>query len=206
MKKRILSILTVLLLTMILTSTVSAGGNVGLSRVQFKLGSLIAEGFVKNTGNVDITVVLDAVGLPMITCINPDSEGENVPGHTKLKVSASGQQTLFGDSEGSGNNKRAFNVETVDPETIPWDVAGCPDSSWTAQVDFISWTKAKISVFDATSEGGSGLTALDSKEPPENNPLVWQSYGCRTRQERATVSCRPVSDHDDDDDDDDPDR
>jgi hypothetical protein len=203
MKKKFLSVLTVFLITIMLTSTVSAGGNVKLSGVRFALGSLIAEGFVKNTGNTDITVVLDATGIASITCTHLYSE--DVPGKKNVKVSASGQQTLYGGSEASAdsgsenNNKRAFYVETVDPETLPWDVAGCPSSEWTAQISFISWTKAKISVFNGIIGGGPGFTVTDSEEP-ENPVLTKQRYDCKTKPERGTVSCKPVKGDDDDDD------
>ena len=60
MKKKFLSMLTVFLLTTLMTSTVAAGGNVRLSSVQFRLGSLIAEGFASGLGNTDVTVVLNA--------------------------------------------------------------------------------------------------------------------------------------------------
>jgi len=60
MKKKILSILSVLLVATLLTSPVSAGGAVKLSGVQFKLGSLIANGTLTGLGNTDVSVVLDA--------------------------------------------------------------------------------------------------------------------------------------------------
>ncbi len=171
MKKRILFLLSVLLVTALLASPVSAGGGVGLTRVQFSLGSLIATGDVKGIGNTDVTMVLDASGTPLITCIN---NGDNsVPGQSSPKVSASGSQLLNGNDPLRKNGKAAFFTETDDPETLSWDVAGCPNSNWTGHIDFIFWTDATISVLDTSTQ------AL----------LLKQAYTCTTT--RTSVSCTP---------------
>jgi hypothetical protein len=85
MKKNILSFLSALLIATFLTSPVSAGPGIRLSGVQFSLGSLIASGFASGLGNTDVTVVLDASGIPAITCTN--NGGNDVPGQSSPKVS-----------------------------------------------------------------------------------------------------------------------
>ncbi|HLO32330.1 MAG TPA: hypothetical protein VK249_24485 [Anaerolineales bacterium] len=171
MKKRILSLLSVLLITALLTSPVSAGGSVGLSRVQFSLGSLIASGDVKGLGNTDVLMVLDASGTPLITCTN--NGGNSVPGQSSPKISASGSQFLDGNSPVRKNGKSPFGVETVDPQSIPWDQAGCPNANWLGHIDFIFWTDATISVL-ASSTG---------------DLLFKQDYKCTTTL--TSVSCTP---------------
>jgi hypothetical protein len=174
MKKKFLSLLTVLVVSVLLVSSVSAGGAVKLSGVQFSLGSLIAEGFAAGLGNTDVTVVLDASGIPAITCTNYG--GNDVPGQSYPKVSASGQQFLPGSDPRTKNGRSPFRTETIDPVSLPWDVAGCPNSNWTARIDFIFWTDATISVYD-TATG-----AL----------LASQSYVCTTTRFPPSVSCAPV--------------
>jgi|SRR5215208_1265156 len=169
MKKKILSLLSALLVITLLTTPASAGGAVKLSGVQFSLGSLIAKGTLSGLGNTDVSVVIDAIGIPMTTCTNYG--GNPVPGQSAPKVSASGNQLLDGNSSVRKNGKSPFGVETVDPESIPWDQAGCPNASWSAHIDFIFWTDATISIFNASDQ------AL----------LLKQDYKCTTTL--TSVSC-----------------
>ncbi len=171
MKKRIYSIMTMFLIASLFTSTVSAGGAVRLTGISFRLGSLIADGYASGLGNTDVTVVLDARGIPAITCTNHG--GNAVPGQSSPKVSASGEQTLLGNDPLRKNGKAAFLAETEDPETLAWDVAGCPNSNWTGHIDFIFWTNATISVY-STSTGGL---------------LKSQNYTCTTTRNPASVRC-----------------
>jgi hypothetical protein len=118
-----------------------------------------------------VSVVIEASGIPAITCIN---FGKNrVPGQSYPKVSASGNQFLDGDSPVRRNGKSPFGVETIDPESIPWNEAGCPNANWTGHIDFIFWTDASISVFNASTQ------AL----------LLKKEYTCTTTL--TGVSCTP---------------
>jgi hypothetical protein len=171
MKKKFYSLLSVFLLVIIIATPVSAGGAVKLSGVSFRLGSLIADGVLTGLGNTDVSVVINASGVPAITCINYG--GNEVPGQSYPKVSASGNQFLAGDSPARKNGKSPFGVETVDPETLPWDAAGCPNANWTGHIDFIFWTDATISVFDASTQ----------------SLLLKRDYSCTTTL--TSVSCTP---------------
>lgn len=172
MKKKLLSLLSVLLITTLFVSPVSAGRGIGLSGVSFSLGSLIANGTLVRLGPTDVTVVLDAIGIPAITCTN---NGQNdVPGQSYPKIFASGSQFIDGDSV-SKNGKAPFTTETVDPETLPWDVAGCPSANWTGRIDRILWTDATITVKDNLE-----------------NVLLVQLYTCDPAlQTETSVSCTP---------------
>ena len=174
MNKRLFSVLAVLLITTMVISPVSAGAAVKLSGVQFSLGSLIANGYASGLGNTDVTVVLDASGIPAITCTNYG--GNDVPGQSYPKVSAVGQQILLGNDPLRKNGRSPFFTETDDPEILAWDVAGCPNSNWTGRIDFIFWTNATISVYSTST--GALLTS--------------KSYTCTTTRYPASVSCTPV--------------
>lgn len=174
MKKLLSTLMTILLITTLTSSTAFAGGAVKLSKIQFDLGSLKATGYASGLGNTDVTIVLDASGIPAVTCTN---NGHNdVPGQSYPKVSASGQQKLDHEDY-EKNGKVRFETETRDPETISWDEAGCPNSNWTARIDFIFWTDATISVYD---------TATDIL-------LQMQRYTCTTTRYPASVSCTPLN-------------
>ncbi|MCK6540003.1 MAG: hypothetical protein L6Q26_08085 [Anaerolineales bacterium] len=174
MNKKLFTILAALMILTLSTSTVFAGGAVKLSGVTFSLGSLIASGFASGLGNTDVTIVLDASGIPAVVCTNYG--GNDVPGQSYPKVSATGQQTLDGADPIRKNGKSPFFTETDDPETIPWDEAGCPNPNWTGRIDFIFWTNATISVYD-TATGALLLT---------------QNYTCTTTRNPDSVSCALV--------------
>ena len=171
MNKRLFSVLAVLLIATMVISPVSAGAAVKLSGVQFSLGSLIASGYASGLGNTDVTVVLDGSGIPVITCTNYG--GNDVPGQSYPKVTATGTQNLDGDDPLRKNGRSPFLTETDDPETIAWDKAGCPNSNWTGRIDFIFWTDAKISVYSTST--GALLTS--------------KAYTCETTRYPASVTC-----------------
>jgi hypothetical protein len=174
MKFKVSSLLLAILLVFLMASPVSAGPGIGLSGVTFSLGSLIADGVLSKLGNTDVNVVLDASGIPAITCTN---YGKNdVPGQSDPRISARGQQSLLGDSPIRKNGKSPFSVETVDPVLLPWNVAGCPNANWSARVDFIYWTNATISVYDSAT----------------NTLQLKQDYTCTTTRYPANVSCTAV--------------
>jgi len=172
MKKKFLSLLSVLLMIVLLTTPASAGGAVKLSGVTFSLGSLIANGTLSGLGNTDVSVVIDASGTPLVSCIN--NGGNIVPGQSAPRVSASGNQLLDGDSPVRKNGKSPFGVETDDPEFIPWDQAGCPGANWSGRIDFIFWTDATITINDTST-------------PPIQ--LLKKDYSCITTL--TSVSCTP---------------
>lgn len=172
MKKKLFSLLSVLLVINLFVSPVSAGRGIGLSGVSFSLGSLIAKGTLVRLGPTDVTVVLDASGIPVIMCTN--GGGNDVPGQSSPKISASGSDFIDGD-EVTKNGKAPFNTETDDPKTLPWDVAGCPNANWTARIDKIRWTDAIISVKDSAG-----------------HDLIKQAYTCNPLlQTETSVSCTP---------------
>ena len=159
----------------ILATPVAAGGGIKLSRAQFSLGSLIAEGLATGVGQADVTFELKAFGPADITCTNNGSN--SVPGQSSPKLSATGQQQVLGSDPRTKNGRTPFTTETDDPETVAWNVGGCPNPNWIGHVDFIYWTNATISIY-ATSTG---------------ELLLQQDYTCTTTRFPAAVSCTPVN-------------
>jgi hypothetical protein len=174
MKKRLFSLLSVLLAVTLLTSPVSAGRGIGFSAT-FSLGSLIAKGFATGVGNTDVTFELKGVGPADITCINNGSN--SVPGQSSPRITATGTQDVLGSDPETKNGRTPFTTETDDPEIVAWNVGGCPNPGWVGHVDFIYWTDATISIY-ATDTG-----AL----------LITRNYTCITTRFPATVSCTPVN-------------
>jgi len=175
MKKRIFSFLSTLLMMALLTSPVSAGRGIGFSAT-FSLGSLIANGTATGVGQTDVTFELTASGPADITCINNGTN--SVPGQSSPRISATGRQNVLGSDPRTKNGKTPFRTETDDPETVAWDVGGCPNPNWVGHVDFIYWENATISVY-ATDTGDF---------------LIKHDYVCETaRYPEPSVSCRLVN-------------
>ena len=174
MKRKIYSLLAVLLITTMTTSTVAAGGNVKLSGIQFSLSSLVATGFASGLGNTDVTVVLEAAGIPVVTCTNQG--GTQSPGQNPVSISASGAQYLIHETY-TKNGRSPFNVETEDPQVaLTAQQLGCANNNWTATIDFVFWTEATLSVYSTAT----------------NALLAQQNYTCVTTRFPAAVSCTPV--------------
>lgn len=174
MNRKLFSFVSMLLAVLLTTSTVAAGGNVKLSGVQFSLSSLVASGFASGLGNTDVSVVLDAAGIPDVSCTN--NGGNRAPGQNPPKVSASGTQYLIHETY-TKNGRSPFNVETEEPlPGLTAEQLGCPNNNWTASIDFVYWTEATLSVYDTASG------AL----------LSQQDYTCVTTRYPASVQCTAV--------------
>ena len=172
MKKKILSLLlTVLLVSALMTSTASAGGNVGLRKVQFSLGnSLDISGILTGLGGYEsVKAEFTAVGDPVVTCISQG--GNTAPGQNPSQVSATGVQIV----------KEIFKSGTkifVEAEpTLTATEGGCPNNNWTANIDFVFWTHATLVVTDLAAP---------------NTELLRQDYTCVTTRDPDSVSCTPV--------------
>ena len=169
MKKRILFLLTVLLIAVITTSTVSAGGNVGLTRLAFKptssggtttlmlvstsesfMDSLAATGKLTGLGGYKqgVRVELAASGDPVVSCSN--QSGNEAPGQNPSRISADGNQ-FVGPQDITKNGTAPMGVTAV-PEPITATEGGCPNDNWTAQIVSVDWTNAEIFVLDAATD------------------------------------------------------
>jgi len=174
MKKRFFSFLSVLLTAAFLVSTVSAGPGIKLSSVKFSIGSLEASGYVSGLGNTDVKMVLEGSGPAVILCTNNGSN--TVPGQSYPKVSAIGSQLLDGSQNRSKNGKTDFRTIASTSEPLPWDVAGCPNSNWVGQIDFVFWENATIYIYDLGE-----------------NLLLRQDYVCVTTRDPNSITCTPIN-------------
>lgn len=177
MKKKILSILTVLLVATMLTSTASAGGNVGLNKLAFQYSSLRAMGTFTGLGGYGegVTVTLSAIGDPVVDCINQGSNQS--PGQNPPKVIAGGIQEIPSDLV-TKKGTAPLDI-TAEPGSITGTEGGCPNNNWTARIVFVFWTNATITVTDNVT----------------GDLLLLQNYTCvttRNADNTGTVSCTLV--------------
>jgi hypothetical protein len=186
MKKKLFSILSVMLIAALSTSTVGAA-SFKLSS-SFKLGSLIADGTVSGLGRTDWVMLLTGSGHASVFCTNPG--GNVVPGQSSPHVDAIGIQPLPGNDSLRKNGKAPFYVvATPDIESNPtmaWDVAGCPSSNWTGGADFVYWDFATISLYSPTDITFSSPVAtynfkcVTTRTGPNSTPSTFDD---------GTISC-----------------
>jgi hypothetical protein len=174
MKKKILSLfLTVLVMLALTTSTGLAGGNVGLKSVQFSLGSLDVTGILTGLGGYSdgVEVELIANGNPVVTCTTKG--GNSSPGQNPSQVSARGVQLITKILK-NGTAQVAVSAEP----TLTGIEGGCPNNNWRANIDFVFWTDATITVTDPSTDPAT--------------VLLQQYYTCVTTRDPDSVSCTPV--------------
>jgi hypothetical protein len=173
-RRRLITILSLLFVFALTTTTALAARPRFSSAIDFTLGSLIAEGRLVGLGTQDVAVILDATGIPVVTCTNQG--GTQAPGQNPPKVSARGAQFLVHETY-TKNGSAGFEVETNDPLPSSAKKMGCPNNTWTATIDFVFWTQATIEVRDGTMTGAV---------------LLHQDFGCVTTRTPASVSCTPI--------------
>jgi hypothetical protein len=174
MKKKIFSLwLTVLLLSALITSTASAGGNVGFRNATFSLGnSLDVSGLLTGAGGYDagVKVELTATGIPDVTCVSPGGK-DNPPGQNPSQVTATGVQII------TEVFRSGTPVQVEAEPTLTGTQGGCSNDNWTARIDFVSWTHATIVVTDLANPG---------------TELLHQEYNCLTTRNPDNVTCTLV--------------
>ncbi|HLO18700.1 MAG TPA: hypothetical protein VK206_27965 [Anaerolineales bacterium] len=142
--------------------------------VQFTLGSLDVGGTLTGLGGYPegVTATLTASGIPVVSCTNQG--GNESPGQNPSRVSASGIQ-LIPNQDITKKGTAPLDVSAI-PEPITAKEGGCPNNNWTAEVVFVYWTNATITIFDTAT----------------NTVLLQQNYDCITTRYPPSVSCTPV--------------
>ena len=151
MKKKFLTIWTVLLVAMLMTSTVSAGGAIGLSGSPGARSPLKLEGYLTGLGGYPdgVTIKLTGSGIPITLCTSPG--GNEAPGQNPPKITVSGSESID-DPNIIKNGKAPVNVETENMvgTTLPGNQGGCPNNKWRATIVDIQWTDALVEVTNNT--------------------------------------------------------
>jgi hypothetical protein len=106
---------------------------------------LHAEGTLVGLGSTDSTVVIEATGVPVVTCTNQG--GTQAPGQNPSSIATSGEQQI-GITQITKNGSAQIDVTTELPVVnLPASLMGCANDNWTASIVGIQFTTATVSVF-----------------------------------------------------------
>ena len=105
--------------------------------------TLKVSGALAGLGNKDVTIKVTALGIATsITCTNP--AGKKAPGQNKPQVRSLGEQTIERTEIKNGNV--SFSFTTADPAQLTARQAGCPNNNWTATINDVDFSSARITV------------------------------------------------------------
>lgn len=168
MSRKLIAILSVLVVLSLMTTTVFAGFKG--RNIQFELGnSVIVTGTFTGVGSTDVRVDVFMTGDADVTCTN---NGENfVPGQNP-NVSAEGSIELHDIVQ---NGKNDFSIIVQDPVPPPPEEV-CPNGNWNTTVNFVFWDYVIITVTDIAT----GEVKFE------------QEYGCITTADPPVISCTPI--------------
>jgi hypothetical protein len=130
----------------VLTAQGAMGGNDQGSCVGTCTGLFLhADGRLVGLGSADATVVVEASGIPVVSCTNYG--GNQAPGQNPPSVTTSGEQQI-GFTQITKNGSAEIDVTTELPAVnLPGSQMGCPNDNWTASIVGIRFTNATVSVF-----------------------------------------------------------
>lgn len=175
MNKKIFSLLSVFLVVTLLTSPVSAGGNIGLKRLAFSTGSINASAVITGLGGYPegVRAELSAGGIAIVSCTNQG--GNEAPGQNP-NISATGEQ-IVGPQDITKKGTAPLDV-TAEPGPITAIEGGCPNNNWSAVIVNVLWTNATLTIYDAAT----------------NDVLLEKNFICDPELQTSTsVSCTEVN-------------
>jgi hypothetical protein len=110
--------------------------------------TLTAAGTIYGLGEGDVVVGLDATGTANTLCTNPGGSSK-VPGQNP-NFTASGSAAVPAGSIINGHT--SFSVTTNPPASPVPGAPECPNSSWTETITGVTWTSARIRVWQPCTD------------------------------------------------------
>jgi len=190
MKKKFYALFVALLITVL--AVTSAGATTGTN---FKLGSLIADIVqtgLKSSNLYTYEFEVQASGIASVVCTN--NGGNVAPGQNYPHTDGTADYGLKPDQI-SKSGRAVFSIETIptleaNPD-ISWDAGGCPNSNWTAKVDFIYYDTATVTAWAVSNSDGSKTlvvsqvySCVTTRTGPNDTPSTFDD---------GTVSCIQTS-------------
>jgi len=169
MKRKIYTLATILLVAMLAVTPVYAGGISG----SWGIGSIKFIGTAWGFGG-DAEISISGSGIPEIACYTHGNDNP-APGQNPARVSATNTAGLASFDHNKG--KFDVNLEAdANVENMTASQLGCPNDNWTAEVVFVYWDEAT-------------LTVVNSK----GNLVYEANFSCVTTHNPDSIICKPAS-------------
>jgi hypothetical protein len=155
----------------------------GRNPVSFTDGGLTLSATVSyaGLGNFDTLQVLTATGGTVSTCTNQG--GNQAPGQNPAPVTLVGETPIPAGDIKNGNV--TITTGTAAPVSPVPGAPGCPNSNWTEVITDVSFTAAKIELFQDSNENGifdAGELVLTVNctfnSPTSNGPVPRTNFSC----------------------------
>jgi hypothetical protein len=104
-------------------------------------------------GNFDTLQSLTATANATADCVNPGSGEHRPPGQNPAPVTVSGGTAVPKEEIDNGNV--TISTTTLGPVTPIAGAPGCPNSNWVENITDLSFTSAKIEVFQDSNANGT---------------------------------------------------
>jgi hypothetical protein len=167
MKRNFSTLFSVIMMALLVTSTVYAGGAVKLSG-KISIGSLHFDGTATGLGGYSqgVTITLTGIGQPRVQCIN--TEGEEQDGQYQGNTKILGSQTITSATIIVDKGKVPVGIDITDAQ-IEAAIASqidpaCQqvrqhdgdndDDDWTAVLKDVIWSQANIDVYNGADTSG----------------------------------------------------
>lgn len=182
MKRRLLTVASILLIAMLAISPVYAGG----VSIKVGLGSIAVDITAWGVGN-GASAMIEASGIPYAWCYAPGS-GNPSPGQNPSNVTAQGGEGLADGGKGKFTAFIEGQPSFTHEDGTPWTATefGCSNNNWGYEPYFVQWTDLTVTVYNSKGEWFKQKYTCDTNYIPDYTPGDDNTFN------DGTIECTPA--------------